>query len=323
MSVPPEDSPPAVAMETLFKTVEQHDIDHHHLRVLEPATPEWLQRLAAEYQALRTASRHPVEAVTFDGVELLDLAGVQAVLARETVPLHRAGNLAVTRSDFGEVILGVTNAELYGAKYGYRSTRDRELISITGRGIDQIGVEFVSEDGEGTADVEQSTTLTSTAAFTPPQTPSKNGNSTSPAPKLSLILGEAKVSSDKKSPPQVVDAADDGLRNQHIAHLTNLDATVQKVWNVSRFADDPDVQQKLRAAAWLLEKQDFRQLRVVAASVLVRPVAVLNAPADFGSFHTNCSDFIPADIRFLIVRIPQDVDSLVSEFARLARGEVE
>lgn len=317
-----EDPPPTSTK--LFKIVEEHDVDHHHLRVLEPATPDWLERLAEAYRTLRTGSRHPLEPLTFDGLDLLDLAGVQAVLTREAVPEHRTGNFAVTRSDFGEVILGVTNTELYGARYGYRSTRDRELISITGRGIDQIGVEFEHVSGNGDGGVSRQVGDSAGQSIdTLNYAPSHPADTLSQPARLTLVLGEAKVSSDRKSPPQVVDTADDCLRVQHIDHLTNRDATVGKVWNASRFADDSETQQLLRIAAELLRKEHYDRLRIVSASVLVRPEGILQVPSDFGTFHSSSGDFDPAHLRFLIIRLPADVETLVSRFTALARGEIE
>lgn len=269
--------------EPLFVTAESHDLGCHELQVLVPGGEGWLETLAAEYRRLRTTSRVPAQALSFEGVEMLDVTGVEALLAGACVPQYRRGNFGVSRSDLAEVILGLVQAERYSCRYGYRSVRDRELKHLPGRGVDQIGIEGRT-DGE--------------------------------APGLTLVLGEAKVSTDRNCPPRVVDDADDGLRNQHLGHLADKPVTADKVIEASRNADDPEVQAALRIAALLLRSEDER-LRIVASSAMVRPEG-FSTPEDFGSFHSHAEDFEPADIRFLLVRLPGDIDELVEVFTSLA-----
>ncbi|HEX4225648.1 MAG TPA: hypothetical protein VHZ97_25005 [Pseudonocardiaceae bacterium] len=241
--------------------------------------------LAREYRRLRTASDHPPTALSFDGLDLA-VGEVAAILAAATVPHYEPGNFGVVRSDLAEVILGLVGQSMYGSRYGYRSVSDRELVQRPGRGIDQIGVE-VDE----------------------------------PATRLTLVLGEAKVSSEQKSPPGVVDRGDDCLRAQHLAHLRNRDATADKVWAASRHCADPRTQELLRLAAELFRRRIDDRVRIVASSLLVRP-STARVPRDFGSFHRASADFLPAHIRFLLVRLPGDIDEFAVEFARLTRGDV-
>lgn len=287
--------PPSTALPTpldsLFVIAERHDVGGHHLRVLEPAAADWLTVLAKEYRRLRMLSRHPVNALSFDGLDLA-VEEVAKILRAATVPRYESGNFGVVRSDLAEVILGLVGETMYGSRYGYRSVSDRELVQRPGRGIDQIGVEI-----DESSDAEQATT------------------------RLTLVLGEAKVSTEAKSPPGVVDRGNDCLRAQHLAHLNNRDVTADKVWAASRQCADPDTQELLRIAAELFRYGIDDKIRVVAASLLVRP-GTARTPRDFGTFHTASADYQPADIRFLLVRLPGDIDEFAMEFARLARGEV-
>jgi hypothetical protein len=318
----------------LFSVAEIHDRDGHHLRVLELQGADWLQRLAAEYRALRTGSRHPTVALSFDGIELLDTSAVERVLAQMAVPEHREGNFAVTRSDFGEVMLGLANTELYGATYGYRSVRDRETVQLPGRGIDQIGVEMLSDAAAvrqperrlddatgvvGQLDPDPGACEESGQVLTVGTDEASVVRVDAGEGRLSLVLGEAKVSAEAAHPPRVVDDADDCLRAQHLGHLGNLANTVGKIWNASRFADDAEIQQLLRIAAELLKNKSPR-LRIVLASLLVRPEAVADVPSDFGTFHANADDYRPGHIRFLLVRVPGNIETLVTAFAALAGG---
>jgi hypothetical protein len=268
----------------LFVVADVHDVGGHHLRVLVPSGPEgWLEELAAEYRRLRTSSRLPPRPLSFEGVDVLSVAEVEVMLAESCVPQYEPGNFGVARSDLAEIILGLVQETEYGCRYGYRSIRDRETRQRPGRGIDLIGV-------EGSVDVA--------------------------GPELTLVLGEGKVSTDRRSPPAVVDSANDCLREQHLNHLADRKSTYAKVVDASRNADDPQVQAALRVAALLLQRSDPR-LRIVAASAMVRPEGT-EVPSDFGTFHSSVDDYAPANIRFLLIRLPGDIDELAQRLAQLA-----
>jgi hypothetical protein len=283
--------------EPLYLITESHDRDVHHLRVLEPVSETYLEVVANEYRRQRTASDHSVQALTLDGVEVLDVEGVQQALVDAAVPRYRPGNFAVVRSDLAEVLLGLVGELSYGTRYGYRSVRDRELVSQPGRGIDQIGVELERAPVPGGDPPERS--------------------------RITLVLGEAKVSLQDACPPGVVDTGDDCLRAQHLGHLRDREATANKVWNASKHSRDEQTQLLLRIAAQLFKRNvDDGRLRVVVASLMVRPTGYAT-PEDFGTFHASADDFAPAEIRFHIFRLPVSVDAAVQEFERLARGEQE
>ena len=267
-----------------FVRVEVHDVDNHHLRVFKPRDSGWLARVASEYRKLRTESITPLEPLTLEGVDIVDVAGVEEMLAEAGVPTYQPGNFGVIRSDLAELLLAWIQADEYGCKYGYRSIRDRELVQLPGRGIDQIGVELA----EGPGGVS-----------------------------IALILGEAKSSSQAASPPTVVDTSEDCLRVQHRGHLADLDLTIDKVLNASRHARDPEVAQSLRIVAHLLRKGDERA-RIVVSSLMVRPADVFAAPTDFGSFFSSPSDYEPANVRFILVSVPGSIDEIAKELGELA-----
>jgi hypothetical protein len=268
----------------------------HHLRVLEPASETYLETLAGEYRKLRTTSNQSVQALTLDGVEVLAVDGVRRALAEAAVPLYERGNFAIARSDLAEVLLGLVGEQTYCTRYAYRSVRDRELVRLPGRGIDQIGVELdrVSVPGEPTH-----------------------------RSRVTLVLGEAKVSSERACPPRVVDKAEDSLRAQHLGHLGDREATANKIWDASRRSSDEQTQNLLRTAAELFRQHvDDGRLRVVVASLMVRPSGYAT-PQDFGTFHSSVGDYLPAEVRFYIFRLPEAVDITVQEFVQLARNERE
>lgn len=270
----------------LFRVAETHDDDPHEFHILEPAHVNWLYDLATKYRELRTYCDLPLGDIRLDGVTVLSTEALQMRMIDAAVPVRRGGNFDVVRSDFGEVALAVYGEEAYGYSYGYRSVRDRELVQFPGRGIDQIGV----------------------AATKNPT-------------KILVALGEAKVSSDQRSPPGVVDTSDDCLRIQHLHHLSNLAATADKVLLAARRCADPSTQELMLIAAELLRQKKFDNLTVCCHSFVARP-ASLAVVSDCGSFKLDPSAYAPGLVRFTLLRLPaDDMEAIIGQFEQIARND--
>jgi hypothetical protein len=264
------------------------DTADHHFRVYAPhqASP-WLQLIAQEYGNLRTECILPVNDILDDGIQSFASDVIKERIKRSSIPKKRSkgrgnsSNFDVVRSDFGETLCYMILSQEYGTKFGYKGIRDRETIQQPGRGIDAIGVE--------------------------------EGNL------LTLVLGEVKVSSDKESPPQVVDKSSDCLQNQHKDHIGDLDKTIDKLWNSFRQARDISTRDLFAKAFLLLEYQRWDKLQLVACCFLVRPDN-LHKITDFGSFINQPDQYVPAKIRFIINTLPEDIDSTVNEWYQSANS---
>lgn len=191
-------------MPALFAPISQLDSGPHHYRAY--ATDghgDWLSEVAAEYVKLRTDTISLLEEVRADGIQVLATDELLKRIKKATIPERGKGNFDVVRSDFGEVLCYLILERQYNTRFGYKSLRERELTQQPGRGIDAVGVE------EGT--------------------------------KLTVVLGETKVSSEGCSPPQVVDTAKDSLRQQHLGHLKNRKTTSAKIWDIARRVVEPEL----------------------------------------------------------------------------------
>lgn len=178
--------------------------------------------------------------------------------------------------------------ELDGFQYGYQSIRDRELKNLAGRSIDQIGVKTT-------------------------QGPDGQTN-------LALMLGEAKVSTEPKSPPSVVDTKKDSLSKSHTKQLAEVESTADKIWHAYKFCVDQETQMLFGLAVEMFESA-HPQLTVHASSVLVRPNSVASIN-DFGSYLDNPDQFNGAVVNFYIVRAnSDDLEGLVDTFFELATTE--
>lgn len=267
-----------------FQLVEAVDDADHLFRCYELPQADWLDELAVEYVKLRTEANFPVSEIRVDGIEVLDAAGVQARIQRATTPRRTGGNFDVLRSDLGEVLAYLILEHLYETSIGYKSVRDRELIQLPGRGIDAVGIE-------------------------------------SRGHQLALCLAEAKVSEESASPPAVVDSAPDSLRNQHLGHLGDSEVTSRKLWDVARRCRDAEQQRLFMTAALLFEYNRFDLLSIISCCVLTRPQSRYQI-TDFGSFRASPEAYVPAHIRFLVVRIPEAVEGTIDAFVEaIARVE--
>lgn len=276
-------------MPLLVVDIDRIENDDNCWCAVAPAEGEdWVDYLAKRYRELRTESVVRINDIVLDGVTFLSKDAIQKHLTNALVPQKGSGIFRVERSDFGETISYCFLEDQYGTRFGYKSIRDRELIQFTGRGIDAIGVECHDQEP------------------------------------ICLVLGETKTSAEHRSPPQVVDSAQDSLRAQHMRHLSDQDDTLGKVWNAARHARDKETQQLLFTAALYLQDERWDKLRIVAFSCLVRPHSLYET-TDYGSFRKKPTDFYPGKIRFAAFCVPSDdIETLIDGWLEIAQGsEVE
>jgi hypothetical protein len=265
-----------------FLVVDTSELDDHKFSAIEfEDNSDWMEKVATEYVRLRTECVTTIQNISLDGIQVLEVDTIKQYIQKATIPPRSGGNFDVTRSDLGETLCYMILEQEYRTMLGYKSVRDRELINFPGRGIDAIGIE---NDG-----------------------------------KLILVLGEVKVSNASASPPQVVDTSDDSLRNQHLGHLNELNITTKKIWNLSRHVLDATVRDLLFTALWYLEEQRLDKLRLVVCCVLVRPRNRYTIK-DFGTFIKCPADYQPAHIRFIVVCLPGDVETVVDRWYATVKG---
>ncbi|UOB52922.1 MULTISPECIES: hypothetical protein [Acinetobacter] len=262
----------------------------HVFRVHEPLDLQaWLGTIATEYVALRSECVIPfTSSLNVAGLGLFDVASIQARIQQACTPspdLHR-GNFSVTRSDLSEVAAYLALEKGFNTQIGFKLTRDRELITLPGRGIDAIGIENIDK---------------------------QNGD------KLVVVLTEVKFSNEKsgKKPPQVVDSKskDDCMSKQHKEHIKNLKITANKLIECSRKTKDENLRDQYLIAGICLGEDDWEQyIDLVSCCILVRPKEH-HTVVDFGSFYESPSDFAPANIRFIVISLPEKIEKIMNDWS--------
>lgn len=259
-------------------SVTNKDASPHTYRVNEPEDlPAWINAVAAEYVALRTECLVSISSpLEIAGVGIVNIESIQKRLQQACVPesdLHR-NQFSVTRSDLSEVAAYMTLEKDYSTEIGFKLTRDRELITLPGRGIDAIGI----EKGD----------------------------------KLVVVLTEVKFSDENSAPkpPGVVDRKKDSMRNQHKAHLKEREETIKKLFECARKAKDEELRNQYLRAAFYLDDERWDLMEVVSCCVLVRPKERYS-DGDFGSFIDSPNDFKPANVRFIIISLPDNLDNIM------------
>lgn len=295
-------------MTSLLRVDEEHGSDPHRLTILRPGCPDWLERLAKAYRALRTSTAVDVDQLDLSHLQILSTDLLKQRIVDAAIAQRRGGNFDVLRSDLAEMALLLHVEEAFGCCFGVISIRDRELPGSAGRGIDLVGVEM------------STATVTSSTSATPAEDSGVGqgaNDGSAPQPALVLVLGEAKTSSQAESPPRVVDRDELCLRSQHLANFADLDKTADKVLNAARAATDPQVMSAMSIASEALRQGRFDIVQVAATSMMVRP-ASQGTMTDFGTFRTAPEDYAPAWVRFLLLRLDDDdIEGLVDQFLEL------
>ena len=255
---------------------ENISVGQHSFRACElDSNSDWLEDSANEYRKLLTEFTAPMDAIAFDGIDLVDIETLKAYIAPKLIPKFSGSNLDVVRSDFGEVLSYMLLEDHYSTKIVSKPVRERELTNITARGIDVVGI----ENGE----------------------------------KLRLIIGETKVSEDPSTPPAVVDENDDCLRIQLSSHIAKKDRTIDKLLHIARKSSSVDLRDELIAAVLYWQNERWDRLELICCGLLIRPCQCYKK-TDFGKMLIDQKEFGQANIRFIILIIPNLVKDTIKKW---------
>ncbi|MEU1413996.1 hypothetical protein [Streptomyces sp. NPDC005731] len=134
-------------------------------------------------------------------------------------------------------------------------------------------------------------------------------------PKARAVISEVKASSDSASPPAVVGVGADSMHSQTKKRLKDRKTLLAELTWAHKHTSG-EVRVEVARAMILLTRSDAEP--PVAAPVLVRPKDRYQE-SDFGCFRDAPEEYDPAQVRFLILRIPGSLEDFAQRVYARAR----
>lgn len=198
----------------------------------------------------------------------------------------------IYRSDLGELLMTYYFEEklLDGERFiiPLKNITFRERAELPGRGLDAIGYRKVDDA------------------------------------KVEVLLGEAKVSADKKSPPPVVDATEDSIFNTQLKHKNETPIVVQRLSDYARRLNSNDAE-ILGFAIISIEHRLVDNISITYGCTLIRDHTCVNEDSDFGKMKKHTKEFEPGKVHFSILSfsdksINETVDLFYQKVQELIAG---
>jgi len=183
----------------------------------------------------------------------------------------RPENFQVRRADFAELLSLICLEGLHNTNVPVKNLFFRELTHAASRGVDILGYEYAG------------------------------GN-------ISLIICEVKGSKDKSSPPSVVHGTEDSMKAQLYSYVSDRQKTLNRILDVHKKTTPEHKEILFKIALWW-SQGNASALKVVVCPFLVRQAEYYKSD-DFGFFKDEPDHFNPAQVRFLIVCIHDDIVEL-------------
>ncbi len=252
---------------------------HKHEKIDIPVIDSFINKFAEMYLKQRSQTQFDINSVN-EQVLFKNLGfgtdALKQIITKNTVPIDKKREQGleqnvlndIYRSDLGELLMTYYFEEKLpdGERFviPLKNITFRERAEFPGRGLDAIGYRKI-----GDAQVE-------------------------------ILLGEAKVSADKKSPPSVVDSTIDSIYNTQLNHKNKTPIVVQRLSDYARRLNTKDAE-ILGFAIISIEHQLNDNFSITYGCTLVRDHICINDSSDFGKMKTNQSDFEPGKVHFSIL----------------------
>ena len=188
----------------------------------------------------------------------------------------------IYRSDLGELLLTIYFEECLGTSdekcfiIPIKNIWDRELNDLPGRGFDTLGYKVNSKG-------------------------------------IKLLLGESKVSSEDRNPPQVVDASDDSIYKSQLKNHKEKDYLTRRLANFVKKVSSEHVEH-LGTVLLCIDESLTDQYEVVYGCCLVREKTYLDEKKDFGKLKANAKEFDPNKVHFALISFDKKVEDVVDMF---------
>ncbi len=131
--------------------------------------------------------------------------------------------------------------------------------------------------------------------------------------KINLLFGEAKVSAEKKSPPQVVDVSGDSIYKTHLKYHTDKSKVLARLADIYKRLGNKDAT-IIGAAILAIEYDLDDKITLTYGCVLIRDSTCVNHEKDYGKMKSDEKKFVPHSIHFSILSFDKTIDETVQLF---------
>ncbi|MHA8069854.1 hypothetical protein ACS6L2_11270 [Aquirufa ecclesiirivi] len=251
---------------------------HKHQKIDIPVIDSFINKFAEMYLKQRSQTHFDFsnfsEQLLYKNL-VFDTDALKQIITKNTIPIDKKREQElepnvlndIYRSDLGELLMTYYFEEKLSEGERFiiplKNITFRERAEFPGRGLDAIGYKI------GEAQVE-------------------------------ILLGEAKVSADKKSPPPVVDSNKDSIYNSQLNHKNQTPIVVQRLSDYARRLNGNDAK-ILGIAIISIEHQLTDNYNITYGCTLVRDHTCVNSETDYGKMKTHQSDFESGKVHFSIL----------------------
>jgi len=132
--------------------------------------------------------------------------------------------------------------------------------------------------------------------------------------KLEILLGEAKVSAQKKNPPDVVHSTHDSIYNTQKNYKDNLEVVVRRLSNFSKRLNLKDAE-IIGLAILNIDSQRRENFSITFGCTLIRDYTCVDEQKDFGKMKSKQDEFEQDNIHFSILSfVEYDIEQTVQMF---------
>lgn len=275
--------------------------DHRYKNKKVVVNNAYVSELATKYINLRTATRFSFtkqEEGQFFSNTGFDCSYIHDIIKKYCVPsvrecikkdqkLPRYGD--IYRSDLGELLMTIYFEEEIEDERKFRiplkTITNREIAELPARGLDAIGYR-------------------------------KEGD------KFKVLLGEAKVSEERKNPPQVVHQSADSIYNQQLKKIKDKKFLLNRLTDFSRKLDNEDALCICIIIAFI-EQERIQDYEIICGCALIRDLECVDTAKDYGKLKTHAQELNPANIHFIIISFDKSIPETVALFCNEVKRQVE
>ena len=251
---------------------------HKYTKIDIPVIDAFIQKFAEKYLEQRSQTQFDYSAIN-EKVLYENLGfgtdALKQIISKNAIPIDKKREQGlephilndIYRSDLGELLMTYYFEEKLpdGERFiiPMKNITFRERADQPGRGLDAIG--YKQSDG-----------------------------------KIEILLGEAKVSADKKSPPAVVDSSDDSLYKTQLKHKNDTPLVIQRLCDYARRLNNTDAS-IIGLAIVCLQSNLNDKCRITYGCSLIRDYTCVNEATDFGKLQSNKAKFDDGKVHFSIL----------------------